>query len=256
MINSRHYSFGFIATIALLLCMSCNVTVQANETIDERLRQASNELSLNPLDQAVRLERASLYLEHGDLDLAVADIETAEMLGGDQEAAYVAGLYHLAKNDYPAAIEAFGEYLRRYPDHIPSLHKRAITYRDLQFTKQAIDDYQTLIGISQKPSPDYYLELAAIEATIEANGLERALKSLDHGIDRLGPLVSLQHVAIGYDMTRGDYRSALRRQQSIQPWVGNTPRWLRLQKQLTDKLRTQTNADLPANESMAAKTLQ
>jgi tetratricopeptide (TPR) repeat protein len=239
-----------------LLGIFCNVKALAHDTIDEQLRQASSELSSNPLDLAVRLERASLYLRHGDLDLAVADIEIAEMLGGHQDAAYVVGLYHLAKNDYPAAIQAFGEYLRRYPDHIPSLHKRAIAYGNLQLSKQAINDYQTLIGISKKPSPDYYLELAAIEATLKAGGLERALTSLNRGIDRLGPLVSLQNVAIGYDMARADYRGALQRHQSIQPWIGNTQRWITLEKQLTDKLTAQINADLSANEAMASSALE
>jgi tetratricopeptide (TPR) repeat protein len=241
LIDPKHYSPGFTATIALLLGMSCNVTALAHDTIDEKLRQTSSDLSQDPLDQAVWLERAWLYLKHGDLDLARADIETAEMLAGDHEAAYLTGLYHLAKNDYPAAIEGFSQYLRRYPYHIPSLHKRARAHGKLQLTKQAIDDYQALIDISQKPSPDYYLELAAIEATLEADGLERALKSLNRGIDRLGPLVSLQNVAIGYDIARADYRSALRRHQSIQPWVGNTARWIRIQTQLADKLQAQNS---------------
>jgi tetratricopeptide (TPR) repeat protein len=220
----------------------------AHGSLDESIQLLTEQLASHPGDHVALLERAKLYLEHGDPDLAMTDIGAAEVIAGKDEAAYVLGLYHLARNDYRAAIAAFSDYLYRYPSHVPSIHNRAIARRKLGLLDQSINDYRMLLEVSPKPSPDYYLELAAIEAIIEPHGLDTALTSLDRGIARLGLLVSLQNRAISYEIARGNYRGALRRHQTLQPWLGKTAQWRARIAQLTELIGAQNRREFTSAE--------
>jgi tetratricopeptide (TPR) repeat protein len=214
-------------------CLASFQPASAHGSLDELIWMASAKLEKNPANHAVLLKRAKLHLKHGDMEPAMTDIKAAELLTVRAEAAYVTGLYHLANNDYPAAITAFSDYRHLYPSHVPSIYNRAIAHKKLGLISEAIADYQILLDVSQVPSPDYYLELAALEATVEPQGLELALQSLDRGITRLGPLVSLQQAAIAYEMARKDYRGALLRHETLKPWLGKTKHWRMLKEQLS-----------------------
>jgi len=114
--------------------------------------------------------------------------------------------------------------------------------------KSALESRTAGLSVSSKPSPDYYLELARLESTRVPCGLQLALKSLDRGIARLGPLVSLQSAAIDFEIERGDYRQALARHETLRPWLGKTSQWQYRHRQLAEKLSVTTSGSIDTVE--------
>lgn len=213
----------------------------AHGSHDEQLQHYSQQLLRQPGDHGILLDRAAVYLRQGNTALAFKDIQTAAKISDQTEAAYLLGLYHVAENDHQAALAAFSEYLARYPHHIAAIHHRAKCHTALGSTAGAISDYENLLDTSMQHSPDYYLELARVQSSVESGGIEQALKTLDRGMNKLGILVSLQTAGIQYEINRGNYRMAMERHESLKPWLGKTPQWRLRQKQLSRYLMVEIN---------------
>ena len=225
-----------VACALLLLTAACLEPVQAHGSLDELLEHFSQLISGEPDDYKSLLDRAKIQLRQGNKEHAFNDIRAAAEISDETEVAYVLGLYHIAGNDQQAAVAAFSAYLARYPDHIPSIHNRARCHNALGLTAQSVSDYEHLLNTSKQHSPDYYLELARVQSSIETDGIDQALKSLDRGMKKLGILVSLQNEAIRFEINRGNYRQAMARHETLKPWLGKTSPWLLRQKQLSANL--------------------
>jgi tetratricopeptide (TPR) repeat protein len=231
-----------ILTLAFLLLAVLPVEpVLAHASLSELIEYTTDLLSSAPDNPATLLDRAKFRLKQGENALALSDIKAAEHSSDAVNVAYVRALYFLAEDRPQQAIDAFGKYLGRYPGFTPAIHARARIYASLGQTELSIRDYQHLLSVSKVPSPDYYLELARLQSTLEPGGIRLALKSLDRGIENLGLLVSLQAAAIEYEMQRKAYRMALARHETLRPWLGNTEQWKLRQQQLAAKLLTQVN---------------
>lgn len=225
-------------------------SLQAHGSFDELLDHFSQKILRKPENHKSLLDRAKIYLKQGDTARAFNDIQAAAEISDTVEVAYVLGLYHVAENDNQAAVAAFSNYLGRYPDHIPAIHNRAKCHTALGLTARSVSDYEKLLNSSKQHSPDYYLELARVQSSIETGGIELALKSLDRGIKELGILVSLQGAAIQYETNRGNYRMAMARHQTLKPWLGKTSQWQLRQKQLLQNLTAESSLAAPGNSRL------
>jgi len=67
------------------------------------------------------------------------------------------------------------------------------------------------------PTPDDYIERARLLAVCGEPILDRAVKGLDEGIARLGPMVSLEFYAIDLECQQGRFDSALKRLDVVAP---------------------------------------
>lgn len=224
-----------------LFTATCLEPVQAHGSLDELLEHFSQLISGEPDDYKNLLDRAKIQLRRGNKELAFNDIRAAAEISDETEVAYVLGLYHIAGNNQQAAVAAFSTYLARYPEHIPSIHNRAKCHNALGLTAQSVSDYEHLLNTSKQHSPDYYLELARVQSSIETDGIDQALKSLDRGMEKLGILVSLQNEAIQLEINRENYRKAMARHETLKPWLGKTTPWLLRLKQLSEKLAAEAN---------------
>jgi tetratricopeptide (TPR) repeat protein len=228
--------FTTIICAITLSMAACIEAASADATLDDLLQHASEQISGLARNHDHFLNRAELQIRDGNLMAALNDIEAAEKISDGVEVAYVYGLYLVASEDYLSAVGAFSDYLARYPGHTDSIHRRARAHTTLGLTDQAIWGYQYLLNVSQAPSPDYYLDLARLEALSASCGIESAIKTLDRGMAKLGLLVSLQTAAIQYETERGNYQYALERLLTLKPWLAKTPDWQLRHEQLTERL--------------------
>ncbi len=225
-----------LLTIVLLLSALSVGPAVANASLDELIEYTTSLVGSEPGNPETLLKRARLHLKQGNTSLALKDIEAAERYSDHVEVAYILGLYFIAEDQQHKAVDAFSEYLARYPVYTPAIYARAKANAKLGFTELSIRDYQYLLSVSKLHSPDYYLEIARLEATLEPYGIYLALRSLDRGIESLGLLVSLQKEAIKFELLREDYSAALARHESLEPWLGKTQQWEIRKKELADKL--------------------
>lgn len=236
----------YLVAFVLFVFSASNLdSLQAHGSFDELLQHFSQKIFHQPENHSSLLDRARVYLKQGNTALAYNDIQAAAEISDTIEVAYVLGLYHAAENDCQSAVAAFSSYLNRYPYHIPAIHNRAKCHAALGLTAQSVSDYEYLLDTSKQHSPDYYLELARVQSSVETGGIEPALKSLDLGMMELGILVSLQTAAIQYEINRGNYGMAMVRHETLKPWLGKTSQWRLRQKQLSRNLTTEVNKTAP-----------
>ena len=74
-----------------------------------------------------------------------------------------------------------------------------------------------------KPQPDYVLELA--QALVAEGQVEQALRALDEGIKKLGPIVPLQGYAVDLELEQKNYAAALARIETILARVQRKESW-------------------------------
>lgn len=160
------------------------------------------------------LERGELQREHGMYDGAEADYARAarldpELPGVDRcQARLLADLGQLA-----AARARFDRALERCPDDGESRVGRARVLLRLDQRRAAIADYWRGLEHLREPPPEYVVELA--RALVAEEQTAEALRALDAGIKKLGPILPLQGYALELELARQNPAAALARLETI-----------------------------------------
>jgi predicted negative regulator of RcsB-dependent stress response len=90
----------------------------------------------------------------------------------------------------------------------------------------AAEDYSRAIAYSSQPSPELYLERAQALTAEGGTYLDTALKGLEQGIQKLGPLVTLQLYAIDVELKRKQFDAALKRLDKVAAQSPRKETWL------------------------------
>jgi len=160
------------------------------------------------------LERGELQREHGMWDTAGADYDRAAQLdpnlpGVDRcRGRLLADLGQLEE-----ARAMFDQAIQRSPGDGESYVGRARVLARLGQRQAAIADYWRGLERLREPSPDYVVELA--RALAAEGQVKEALRALDEGIRKLGPILPLQGYALELELGRKDNDAALARLETI-----------------------------------------
>jgi tetratricopeptide (TPR) repeat protein len=112
-----------------------------------------------------------------------------------------------------AARAMFDRALQQTPADGEVLVGRARVLLKLGRRQEAIADFRRGLKLVHEPRPEYVVELAQ---ALKAEGqVEEALRSLDEGIKRLGPIVPLQAYALELELGRKNREAALARLETI-----------------------------------------
>jgi len=160
------------------------------------------------------LERGELQREHGMWETAGADYDRAAQLdpnlpGVDRcRARLLADLGQLEP-----ARAMFDQALQRSPGDGEGFVGRARVLAKLGQRPAAIADYWRGLERLREPPPEYVVELAQ---SLAAEGqVGEALRALDDGIRKLGPIVPLQGYALDLELSRKNQEAALARLETI-----------------------------------------
>jgi len=184
---------------------------------------------------------AELYLRRGELlrglkkwDAALVDLEHAGSLDNELKVVDLAkGRLFLEAGWSRVAEFYLSRYLTFKPDHPDGLLLLARCVAKQGRGNEAGEIYTKFIGITKNPKPDYYLEKA--DALASAGMKPEALKGLDEGLVRFGPVTSLQKMAIDIELGDKDYDSALSRINSLIKSSPQKERWLLLRGETLEK---------------------
>jgi tetratricopeptide (TPR) repeat protein len=116
-------------------------------------------------------------------------------------------------------------FLRRQPDHVEGFVTRARVLAKMGARVQAAQDFTQALTLAPAPEPELYLERAQVLAEDERH-IQDALRGLDEGIHRLGPVVTLQLLAIDLESRRKNYDAALARLDLIAAQSERKEMWL------------------------------
>jgi tetratricopeptide (TPR) repeat protein len=170
----------FIAAIAALALAACNSGANGPTRVDpeldslfEQLGQSQDAQSAASIEQAIwgrwadsgsptvniLLERANAAEDAGDAELAERFLDQASDLAPDYAEPWNrrANLYY-AIDDYPGAIAAIQETLKREPRHFAALAALGMIYEELGQQRQALEAFRAALVIH----PHYEVALQGV----------------------------------------------------------------------------------------------
>jgi predicted Zn-dependent protease len=125
-----------------------------------------------------------------------------------------------------SARASLDRVLARNPKHAEAFTWRARTLLRLNQPMAAASDFDRAIALTPDAGPDLFVERAQMLMGMGPDQFAAALKGLDDGIKRLGPLVTLQLFAIDAELKQGNYDGALARVDSIAARSPRKETWL------------------------------
>jgi len=177
---------------------------------------------------------ADLYVRRGELyrvgqhwDHAQADYDRASRLDpGLAVLDFLKGRLYL-EADWPhSAKAALDRYLLVQTNHVEALITRARVLNKLEQRLDSAKDYMEAIRFCTEPRPELFIERAQVLAAAGTNHFKEALQGLDQGMEKLGPLVTLQLYAIDLEIKQSRFDAALTRLDKIAAQSPRKETWL------------------------------
>jgi tetratricopeptide (TPR) repeat protein len=211
------FAAGFVAPLA----------ARAHGDLHDQIASVTGQIRQDPRNAMLFLKRGELYRVHGEWDAAQADYDQVTQFAPDFAAIdFFRGRMLLEAGRSKPARKSLDRFLERQPDHAEALIARARVLVKLGEGEAAANDFTRAITRVPDPKPDYYLERAQALVSAGDGHVDDALRGLDEGIQRLGPLVALRVRAIDLELLRKDFDGALARLEQI---IAQSPRretWL------------------------------
>jgi len=178
----------------------------------ERLARLDRQLAEDPANVEHHLTRSILYLDHGDFPMALADLERAAQLDPTRiEIDFLRGSLYLAWKRPGDALPPLERFLSRAPEHGEAQVLIARALAQLGRPLEAAQHLDLAIERAALPIPTHYLERAQALAAAGAAHIDEALRGLDAGMARLGPIPALASFAVELELARGQVDLALER---------------------------------------------
>lgn len=208
----------------LLLCLGA--TVFAHPGVADKIHLLSEDIRSAPDDPYLYVQRGLAYSNDNQPELALADITVAEALGSPVDVAFAHGILLYRAGDFAAARVYFDRYLQAYPEHLATLEYRARLLRDSGEHAAALEDFQHIFVLNDKPDPGHYVSAAKMMMALPEHGVPGALVLLDDRMAQEGVTSQLQRYAIELELQRQNYEGAITRMASLDPALQSSPQWL------------------------------
>lgn len=224
-------SAGRVLTVAIgcLVAWLCFAPSRAEAHADLilQIEELTKSIDKDPNNVELYLRRAHLRREHLEYDLANTDIEKAYLLSTNlAQIDLMRGRLYLEWGWPLSAKACLDRYLEREPRSADALVLRARVLNQLNLQRSSIKDYDQALKLMPEPGPDLFVERAQALMTQGREQWEDAVRGLDDGLKRLGPLVTLQLFAIDAELKLGRFDSAIGRVDKIAERSPRKETWL------------------------------
>lgn len=232
-----------LSASAILLCAG---GMRAHPEIEAALSRLNADLAARPTDAALYLERGELYARHDDPVAAEANYLRAAELAPDLPRLTIArAALELAGGRPAEARRLLDSAVARSPQDIEARVLRARALAALRESGAAVADYTAALRSAPTPSPDLYLERAALLPPAAA------ITSLDEGIARLGPILALQLRAMTLEESLGRIDAAAARINRVAAQSERKESWLKRRGDLFARAGRHTEARAAYREALA-----
>lgn len=200
-------------------------SLHAHGDLHEQIEAITARIEKDPDNAELYLKRGELHRAHRGWAAAQADFDRAANLDPVLETVELSrGLLWMETGEVAAAEKALGRFLSGHPDHVVALaaHGRVLV-RLGRFQEGAAEFTRALAA---KPLPEFSLERARALVKADPENLKEAVHGLDEGLARLGPVVTLQLLALDLEVQMRDYPAALARLDAITFHATRKEAWL------------------------------
>ena len=210
--------------IGLSICVLVLATASAlaHGDLHLQIEDATKLIAQQPGNADLYLKRGELHRAHQDWDAAQADYDFAFTLKPSLAVIDLArGKMFLEANWPLSALVALDRFLLGHSNHVDGLSTRARTLVKLGRRLEAVRDYSEAINHAAQPGPELFLERSQALTNEGPAFVDQAIKGLDEGITRLGPLPVLLQSAIEMELKQNNFDGALARLERISPQFGS-----------------------------------
>ena len=131
---------------------------------------------------------------------------------------------------------------------------RALASRALGLYRAAAEDFTRAITAEEevgRTSPEHYLERARALASEGGEAVGEALRGLDEGLGRLGPIPALQLYAIDLEVVRRGYDAALARLDAVMAQSPPSGPWLARRGEVLERAGRPSDARVAYEQALA-----
>lgn len=243
--------------LSLLTCGPGSAWVLAHGDLHDQIAALTKQIETDPRNAELYLKRGQLLRAHGEWDPAMADFDQVAALDPRLSIVDLVRGKTLLEANWPVSAKvALDRFLVKQPKHADALATRARVLVKLNQPLAAAADFTRAITHRPEPQPDLFIERAQALAAAGDDKIDEALRGLDGGIKKLGPLVTLQFPAIELELKRKHYEGALARLETIAAQSPRKETWLARRAEILkqagrlDEARTAQKAALAAIESL------
>jgi predicted Zn-dependent protease len=210
-----------------LLILASSAALRAHPEIEAALNRLNAQIASSPNDADLYVERGELYAKHQEWIMAEANyLRAAELAPQHPRLSYVRGALELATDRPADACAHLDAALQRDPANPEALVLRARAKVALADRAAALDDFNTALTRIASPPPELYLERAKLLSPAAA------VRSLDEGVARLGPVVTLHLAAIALEESLGQIDAAVSRLNRLAAESERKETWLKMRGDL------------------------
>lgn len=188
----------------------------------------------------LHLHRGELHRLHGEFKEAEADFELVAKFDPERKQEKLRdldlarGRLYLDWGKPKQAKEALDRYVAKHGDDPAGLINLAQALVTLGWGIEAVAHLDRAIAKHPQPEPDHFIGRAQILEKLGAKHLDRAVRGLDDGIRRLGPVVTLEVKAIDLEIKLKRWSSALRRVDLLHDGQPRKDIWLARKAEILD----------------------
>ena len=225
----------------------------AHPDLLDQIRVVTGQILQKPTNAELYLKRGELYRHHRDWTAASKDYEEAAKLDPTLSRVELARARMWLDAGQPKSAELFlNDFLAKHPVHAKALVLHGQALMQLGQSCAAADDFTHAIDFLPTPIPDLYLQQARALASCGEKYIDQAIKGLDGGVKNLGPLVTLQTLAIDLELSRHHYDAALTRLRQIERQAKRKERWLLRRGEILDQAGRSDESQGAFRQALAA----
>lgn len=219
----------------------------AHPEIEAGLARLNAAIAAQPADAVLYLQRGELYAKHEDWMHAEANyLRAAELAPDLPRLAQARGALELAAGRPAAALAQLDSALALDPRDATALVLRARARRALGESIAALNDFDAALSLLAAPPPELLLERAALLPPADA------IRSLDDGLARLGPVVTLHLRALALEESLGRTDAAAARLAGLASSSERPEEWHRRRGDLLARAGRASEARAAYTSALAA----
>lgn len=215
-----------LGLIGFGFCVLAMPLALAEDDVLEALEAVNRQLAAAPKDPALLVQRSHLYTLKAQYDLAVADLNQADQIGGLPTLQYEKAKLFLTAGWNETGLEHANRYVAANPNDYQGYLVRARLLAKLDRLSESANDYFKVMEKNRETPLDIFIEGAKAVTTEDGAHLSQALKMLDEGITRIGPVVTLQSAALEAELRQNNWDAALARVDKITQQMPRKDNWL------------------------------
>lgn len=211
--------------LAVFLCGLGTGSAAAHGDLHDQIAEVTRRIARRPMDARLYFKRGELHRLHGERKAALADYDRAARR--DPALAEVdlgRGKALFGADRLVESRGAFERLLAKQPGHADARLCLARVFVRLRLPEEADVEFARAIRLAGRPKPDLYFERAA--ALAASGRLHAAIRVIDEGIARLGPLASLEDLGVSIERRRGNSDGALARLDRLYAGQARRETWL------------------------------